>query len=225
MGLGRCFLAQICVSFSHVQTPSRCGFAMRCSCLASVLLCMSVAPLAAQDRSVSEMTDILKAQADILQDLGPNLGQTRGVGLPRGLEYISEVEPLAAENPEPAEDPATYLRFNDNTTLDVRVTFEFDSAALTADQMPQLERLCQAMKDSGVGKFHIYGHTDATGTAAYNEQLSLLRAEEVRRYFVETCGLEAGMFDAMGLGEQFLSDESNPDAASNRRVEFQAATS
>ncbi|WP_051521284.1 OmpA family protein [Rubellimicrobium mesophilum] len=106
--------------------------------------------------------------------------------------------------------------------VDVHIGFAFDSAALADDQLPKLEQLCRVMKGSPINLFRIVGYTDAAGSEDYNEQLSFLRAQEVRRYLVSTCGLSPDRLEAVGLGERFLIDPSNPDAAENRRVEFQA---
>jgi outer membrane protein OmpA-like peptidoglycan-associated protein len=82
--------------------------------------------------------------------------------------------------------------------------------------------LCEALKAADVQKIRILGHTDASGSAEYNERLSKLRAEEVKRYLASDCGYPADRMEAQGVGERFLFDESNPRADVNRRVEFQA---
>ena len=105
--------------------------------------------------------------------------------------------------------------------VNVNIAFDFDSAALRPDQQPRLAALCSAMKASGDRVFRVLGHTDASGSAAYNENLSLLRAKEVRRYLVNDCGIAAERLVAAGAGERFPFDEADPEAEVNRRVEFQ----
>ena len=68
----------------------------------------------------------------------------------------------------------------------------------------------------------IVGHTDASGPWGYNQKLSELRAQEVMRFFVDSCGIPADKLQAVGVGEQFPFDDKNPRAGVNRRVEFQA---
>ena len=68
----------------------------------------------------------------------------------------------------------------------------------------------------------IVGHTDASGPAGYNQKLSVLRAEEVQRFFVNDCGIAPDRLQAIGVGEQFPYDDARPAAGANRRVEFQA---
>ena len=106
--------------------------------------------------------------------------------------------------------------------VNVRIEFDFDSAALTPTQKPKLTQLCNVMKSADINLFRIVGHTDASGSDAYNEKLSLLRAQEVQRYFINDCGIAANRLEAVGLGKRFLQDGIDPKSAENRRVEFQA---
>lgn len=134
-----------------------------------------------------------------------------------GATVAAAAEPASAQ---PA--PVVFGRLAPELQVNVRVTFPFDSAVLTEDQRPKLERLCGVMKDSDIDLFRIVGHTDAAGSDEYNERLSLLRAEEVRRYLVGECGIAPDRLEAVGLGERFLFDPSDPRSGDNRRVEFQA---
>ena len=63
------------------------------------------------------------------------------------------------------------------------------------------------------------GHTDAKGSAVYNKQLSLKRAEAVKRYLVGK-GIDAGRLDTVGYGSERLLTPDNPQDPSNRRVEI-----
>lgn len=118
--------------------------------------------------------------------------------------------------------PVMFGKLAPELQVNVRVEFEFDSAVLSATQKPKLEQLCAAMKPSDITLFRIAGHTDTSGSASYNETLSLLRAEEVKRYFIDACGMDATRLEAIGMGERFLHNSDDPKAGENRRVEFQA---
>ena len=96
------------------------------------------------------------------------------------------------------------------------------SAALRDDQKTKLATLCEVMKDGELGSFRIIGHTDASGSAGYNEKLSLLRAQEVKRFLTGDCGVAEDRLDAVGVGEAFPLDKQDPRGDVNRRVEFQA---
>ena len=56
----------------------------------------------------------------------------------------------------------------------------------------------------------IVGHTDASGPAGYNQKLSVLRAEEVQRFFVNDCRIAPDRLQAIGVGEQFPYDDRDP---------------
>ncbi len=129
---------------------------------------------------------------------------------------------LSTPSTETAPQPVVFGELAPELQVNVNIKFGFDSAALTPDQKPLLTQLCNVMKQSDIQLFRIVGHTDASGTDAYNQKLSQLRAEEVRRYMVDECAISAGRLEALGVGEQFLADQNDPKAAENRRVEFQA---
>ncbi len=76
-------------------------------------------------------------------------------------------------------------------------------------------------RDISVGML-ITGHTDSSGPEAYNQQLSLARAQSVIDYFV-AAGIDPSRLIASGAGEsQPIADNSTVEGrARNRRVEFQ----
>ncbi len=106
----------------------------------------------------------------------------------------------------------------------VNISFDFDSAVLKEDQKPHLTNLCVAINSSDIKVFKIVGHTDSSGSEAYNDKLSLLRAEEVKRYMVNECGISDDRLLAVGVGERFPFNEDDPRSDENRRVEFQVVS-
>ena len=124
---------------------------------------------------------------------------------------------IAATPPKP-----TYVAVEKQDQVNLQISFDFDSAALRADQKPKLATLCQVMQNIDVAVFQIVGHTDSSGSAAYNEKLSLLRAQEVKRHLVSDCGIAPERLQAIGVGESSPFNTANPRADENRRVEFQA---
>jgi OmpA-OmpF porin, OOP family len=119
-------------------------------------------------------------------------------------------------------ETATLVKMPADLGVNIRIEFAFDSAALDDVQKPKLQKLCNVMKASDINLFRIIGHTDAKGSDDYNERLSRLRAEEVQRFFINDCGIDAARLEAVGLGERFLLEDATPDSDENRRVEFQA---
>jgi OmpA-OmpF porin, OOP family len=134
---------------------------------------------------------------------------------------VAQTAPLSPLVPQ-TETAVTFGRLDPDLQVNLFVKFAFDSAAIEDDQKPTLDRMCTVMRDSDIGMFQIVGHTDTSGSDDYNERLSRLRAEEVARYLVGSCGIEANRLTTLGLGERFPINETNPRADENRRVEFQA---
>jgi len=108
--------------------------------------------------------------------------------------------------------------------VNINISFDFDSSVLREDQKPQLANLCEAMKVADVAVFKIIGHTDSSGSESYNDQLSLLRAQEVKRFMVGDCGLEPNRLEAVGVGERYPFNSDDPKSDENRRVEFQVVS-
>ena len=115
-----------------------------------------------------------------------------------------------------------YVAVDKADQVNVKISFDFDSAALREDEKPKLASLCEAMKGVDVAVFQIIGHTDSSGSASYNENLSLLRAKEVKRHMVASCGIDENRLQAIGMGESAPFDAGDPRSDANRRVEFQA---
>ncbi|MGQ0565400.1 MAG: OmpA family protein [Gemmobacter sp.] len=127
---------------------------------------------------------------------------------------------VASGEAQPVQVAYTELAKADQ--INFRIGFDFDSAVLRPTESPKLASMCAAMKAVDVAVFRIVGHTDAAGSDAYNEKLSLLRAEEVKRYLVTDCGIEPARLQAVGVGKRYLYNTDDPRSEENRRVEFQA---
>jgi outer membrane protein OmpA-like peptidoglycan-associated protein len=103
--------------------------------------------------------------------------------------------------------------------IDLTVNFDFDSARLKDDSKPQLERLAEALRNERLMslRFQVEGHTDAQGTASYNDALSAKRADAVVGFLTQA-GVERERLQPLGKGFRDLLDPSDPKAAKNRRV-------
>lgn len=124
--------------------------------------------------------------------------------------------------PVSADAPVVFGQLDPELQVNLRIEFGFDSAAISDDQKPKLEKMCLALRGAGVSTVRIVGHTDSAGTDAYNQTLSELRAREVARQLVDGCGIEAARIETLGMGERFPFNPSDTRADENRRVEFQA---
>ena len=100
------------------------------------------------------------------------------------------------------------------------VTFELDSADLTAEARENLAVFAEMMKDERlkIASFVVEGHTDARGGDEYNVDLSEARATSVRDYLVGL-GVSQDRLAAVGFGKSKprVDDELDPE---NRRVEL-----
>ncbi len=118
----------------------------------------------------------------------------------------------------------TYVAVDPSAQVNIQIKFDFDSAAIGAGEADKLTTLCEVIKASNIPSFKIIGHTDSSGSTGYNQNLSTLRAEEVKRHLVDDCGVPAEKLVAVGVGEAFPADKADPRADVNRRVEFQVGS-
>jgi outer membrane protein OmpA-like peptidoglycan-associated protein len=109
-----------------------------------------------------------------------------------------------------------------NFSIAMRIQFEYDSYRLTSEARSTLDGVALVLNDDLMqGKqILVEGHADATGSDAYNFDLSALRAQAVKDYLIDVHGIDRERLQALGKGETDLYDLSNPTAGINRRVEF-----
>lgn len=105
--------------------------------------------------------------------------------------------------------------------IDLSVPFELNSSQLQPTAVAQLRQLESALQSSALrsSRFLIAGHTDGTGNPAYNQDLSMRRAESVRQYLV-AAGIDAARLEAQGFGAAQLLTPDQPADPANRRVEI-----
>jgi OOP family OmpA-OmpF porin len=100
--------------------------------------------------------------------------------------------------------------------------FDFDKAVLKAEGKAKLDDLASKVKAINLEVIIAVGHTDSVGTDAYNQKLSVRRAEAVKAYLV-TRGIEKNRVYTEGKGEkQPVADNKTAEGrAKNRRVEIE----
>ncbi len=79
--------------------------------------------------------------------------------------------------------------------------FGFDKANLRPDGQAALDTFASEVRGTQFEVITIEGHTDRLGSNAYNQKLSLQRAESVKTYLVSARGLDASKIVSVGKGE------------------------
>jgi OmpA-OmpF porin, OOP family len=102
-----------------------------------------------------------------------------------------------------------------------KVLFDINSAEVKSEAYPMLQESVLIMKKNPDLKVEVDGHTDSTGTAAYNMTLSEKRAEAVKKYFVDQ-GIDPNRLTTKGFGitKPAASNKTKEGRAKNRRVEL-----
>jgi OOP family OmpA-OmpF porin len=139
---------------------------------------------------------------------------------------IAKVEaPKAAPAPAPAAAPAPTIQ---KVSLNADTLFDFNKATLKPAGKEALDDLFLKLFGMKLEVIVATGYTDSIGTPAYNQKLSLKRAEAVKAYLVEK-GVEENRVYVEGKGEanpKVTCNEKNRKAriaceAPNRRVEIE----
>lgn len=101
------------------------------------------------------------------------------------------------------------------------VFFEYNSHVLTESSRQELEKLVTLMKGNENIRVEISGHTDNKGQAAYNQALSLKRAQAVIDFLVSQ-GINKSRLVAQGLGsaKPIATNQTEAGRKLNRRTEF-----
>ena len=101
------------------------------------------------------------------------------------------------------------------------VTFDVGSATLQPAFRATLDKVAQSMIDYPQSLIDVYGHTDSTGSDAFNQRLSEQRATTVMNYLISR-GVPASRLRSQGFGETMpvASNDTVDGRARNRRVEI-----
>ncbi|MDB5487841.1 MAG: hypothetical protein JWQ58_1556 [Reyranella sp.] len=101
------------------------------------------------------------------------------------------------------------------------VFFDWDRSNLSAQALTTIKQAADAYKTKGNARITATGHTDTSGTEAYNMALSLRRANAVKDALVRE-GVPATAIAVVGRGEQGLLVQTGPNVREpqNRRVEI-----
>jgi len=107
-------------------------------------------------------------------------------------------------------------------TMPAGITFAHDRSDVQPQFQPTLDQVAQTLQAYPSTLIDVYGHTDSTGSDAYNQSLSERRARSVADYLIAR-GVQPVRIATQGYGESRLlvnPERSEADRQANRRVEI-----
>lgn len=140
------------------------------------------------------------------------------------------IPPAITPAPAPAEAPksvaiapaAVIAPTSEKVTFETDTFFAFDKSVLQPAGKAKLDDLASKLQGTDIEVVIATGHTDSTGSDAYNQKLSVRRAQAVKAYLVSK-GLPADRVLADGKGEKqpVASNKTKDGRAQNRRVDIE----
>lgn len=134
----------------------------------------------------------------------------------------SPFPPLQIAAKRPAAPPPRVVLTPSSIQIGEKVQFALNSAEILPASFDLLKEVAAVMKkNEQITLCQVEGHTDTTGTAQHNRELSQKRAESVKAFLVKE-GVPAKRLAAKGFGpDKPLADNGTDDGREkNRRVEF-----
>jgi len=142
-------------------------------------------------------------------------------------DLVPRLKPVAAATPPSAPPPASVpaprpAPVIQKVTLSTDTLFDFDKSVVKPEGRRELDDLVAQLPQIQLEVILAVGHTDSVGSAAYNQKLSMRRAEAVKAYLIGK-GVSPSRISISGKGEtQPVADNrSRQGRALNRRVEVE----
>ena len=131
--------------------------------------------------------------------------------------------PMPTQEVKPAPKPEAKPKpVAEKVTFAADVLFDFDKSVVKPEGKSKLDDLSTKIRDINLEVVIAIGHADSIGSDAYNQKLSVRRAESVKAYLVSK-GIEPNRIYTEGKGEkQPVADNKTKEGrAKNRRVEIE----
>ena len=153
---------------------------------------------------------------------GALIGAAAGAAVGGGVGYYLDVQ--AAElRAELASTGVQVIETQDSIRLVMpgNITFKTDSADINSSFYPVLNSVAKVLNKYTNSTVMVSGHTDSTGSADYNLNLSKNRAQSVASY-LQGQGVKASRFEVLGMGSSnpIASNSTADGRAQNRRTEI-----
>lgn len=150
--------------------------------------------------------------------LGAGIGAVVGGLAGNQIGRYMDQQERDLQNAIAVSDAASLRREQDilTATFKGEAFFDTNSSSVKAGGYSELERVAGVLNKYPHTTIQVAGHTDTTGDAGYNQQLSEKRAQAVKNVLVQN-GVQDMRIRAIGYGETRPISSSN---AQNRRVEI-----
>ena len=185
---------------------------------ALLFFALSIAPAATQDLSVGDIVKALRPKAKVRAlDLEQMARESRQNDVVNRLQR----EKTRGITIEEKDEIAAVIEENELPAIDLEVFFASNSADITPEALPVLERLGAALSDEQLkgSVFLVAGHIDAKETGDNDLGLSERRAKAVRSFLIDKFSIDPERLVAVGFSEEQLKNKDDPRAAENRRVQ------
>lgn len=132
-------------------------------------------------------------------------------------DLVPKPEPVVEAAPAPAPAPQAVT---ESVSLSAGALFDVNKDTLKPAGQDELRTLAARIKTINVEHIDIAGHTDSTGAEAYNQDLSVRRANAVKNFLIDQ-GIDPRIMSTIGYGESrpIADNRTSAGRAQNRRVE------
>jgi outer membrane protein OmpA-like peptidoglycan-associated protein len=155
---------------------------------------------------------------------------TRSLSAPAGdtakaaeeAKFVNQIKNRTTRSLSSGEREQIAAIAKEKPSIDLEITFEYNSATISPKALPAVEALGKALTNPDLKgtTFVLAGHTDATGGDGYNQGLSERRADSLKKYLTEKYGIAAADLVTVGYGKTKLKNSGAPAAEENRRVQI-----